>query len=198
MPIGNWVLWEACRQAKAWQDEGYRPTLMAVNISVIQLQDSGFVAAVREILKKTQLDPQWLELELTESAIMENPEQIVGILEDLKALGLRLSIDDFGTGYSSLAYLRRFPVDKIKIDRSFIRDIPADVGNAAITRLVIRIARELEHEVIAEGVETVDQLAFLRSNDCDAYQGYLCSPPVPAAAVPALLKIAQEPAASPG
>ncbi len=198
LPIGNWVLWEACRQAKAWQDEGYRPTLMAVNISVIQLQDSGFVAAVREILKKTQLDPQWLELELTESAIMENPEQIVGILEDLKALGLRLSIDDFGTGYSSLAYLRRFPVDKIKIDRSFIRDIPADVGNAAITRLVIRIARELEHEVIAEGVETVDQLAFLRANDCDAYQGYLCSPPVPAAAVPALLKIDKEPTASPG
>jgi EAL domain-containing protein (putative c-di-GMP-specific phosphodiesterase class I) len=118
------VLWETCRQAKAWQDEGHRPGLVAVNISAIQLQDSGFVAAVREILESTRLDPQWLELEITESAIMENPEQVVGILEELKALGLRLSIDDFGTGYSSLAYLRRFPVDKIKIDRSFIHDIP--------------------------------------------------------------------------
>ena len=188
LPIGNWVLWETCRQAKAWQDDGHRPGLVAVNISAIQLQDSGFVAAVREILESTRLDPQWLELEITESAIMENPEQVVGILEELKALGLRLSIDDFGTGYSSLAYLRRFPVDKIKIDRSFIHDIPADVGNAAIARMVISIARELEHEVIAEGVETAEQLAFLRDNGCDAYQGYYCSPPVPAAAIPELLR----------
>lgn len=192
LPIGNWVIWEACRQAKTWQDEGHPPSVMAVNLSAIQLQDSGFVAKVQETLANTGLDPQWLELEITESVIMENPEQVVGTLEELKALGLRLSIDDFGTGYSSLAYLRRFPVDKIKIDRSFIRDIPADAGNAAITRMVIGIARELEHQVIAEGVETPEQLAFLRDNGCDEYQGYYCSPPVPAADIPGLLKRTRE------
>ena len=189
LPIGNWVLWEACRQAKAWQDEGYRPIVMAVNLSAVQLQDSAFVAGVRKTLEDTGLDAQWLELEITESVIMENPEQVVSTLEELKALGLRLSIDDFGTGYSSLAYLRRFPVDKIKIDRSFIRDIPEDAGSAAIARMVIGIARELERQVIAEGVETAEQLEFLRNNGCDEFQGYYCSPPLPAAAVLRFLSI---------
>lgn len=189
LPIGNWVIWEACRQAKAWQNLGYRPAVMAVNLSAVQLQDSGFVEKIREILTSTNLEPQWLELEITESAIMENPGRVAGTLGELKALGLRLSIDDFGTGYSSLAYLQRFPVDKIKIDRSFIKNIPNDVGNAAIARMVIGIARELRRYVIAEGVETTEQLEFLRVNGCDEYQGYYCSPPIPAEAIPGIMSL---------
>lgn len=187
LPIGSWVLREACSQAKSWQDEGYSPTVMAVNISAIQLQDEEFISSVREVLTETGLDPKWLELEITESAIMDKPEQVVDMLEQLKTLGLRLSIDDFGTGYSSLAYLQRFPVDKIKIDRSFIRGIPESSGNAAIARMVIGIARELQRDVIAEGVETLEQLDFLLTNGCDEFQGYYCSPPIPAANIPKFL-----------
>lgn len=187
LPIGTWVLWEACKQAKAWQNDGYPPKVMAVNISAVQLQDKDFVDIVRDTLADSGLDAKWLELEITESAAMENPEKVVQTLEELKKLGVRLSIDDFGTGYSSLAYLQRFPVDKIKIDRSFISNIPNDLGSAAIARMVISIGHELKHHVIAEGVENNEQLEFLRKNGCNEFQGYYCSPPLSANAIPGFL-----------
>lgn len=184
LPIGNWVIWEACRQAKTWQDEGHPPSVMAVNLSAIQLQDSGFVAKVQETLANTGLDPQWLELEITESVIMENPEQVVGTLEELKALGLRLSIDDFGTGYSSLSYLKQLSVDKLKIDQSFIRDLHQDKDSAEIVRAIIQLGHILQLTVVAEGVETEEQLAFLSQSHCDQMQGYLFSRPVAAEHIP--------------
>ncbi len=145
------------------------------------------MAQVSAALMSSGLAPRWLELEITESVIMQEPERTAGILEELKCLGVRLSIDDFGTGYSSLAYLKRFPIDKIKIDRSFIRDVVQSPGDAAIVRMVIAMAGELERKVIAEGVETTEQLDFLRLHQCHEFQGFLCSRPVPAGRVPELL-----------
>ena len=179
LPIGAWVLEQACQFSKAWQDEGKAPWVMAVNLSAIQFHDGKLVGTVAAALAKTGLDPRWLELEITESVLMEDPEKVVGVLEELKALGVMLSIDDFGTGYSSLAYLKRFPIDKIKIDRSFVNDIHQDPNDAAIVRMVISMAGELERKVIAEGVETQEQLDFLRLHRCDEVQGYFYSRPIP-------------------
>jgi len=187
LPIGAWVLTEACRQARQWQDAGLPPTVVAVNLSAVQFQERDLVAQVSAALMSSGLAPRWLELEITESVIMQEPERTAGILEELKCLGVRLSIDDFGTGYSSLAYLKRFPIDKIKIDRSFIRDVVQSPGDAAIVRMVIAMAGELERKVIAEGVETTEQLDFLRLHQCHEFQGFLCSRPVPAGRVPELL-----------
>jgi diguanylate cyclase (GGDEF)-like protein/PAS domain S-box-containing protein len=187
LPIGRWVLTEACRQNRAWQEAGLPPAVMAVNLSAVQFHDGGIVDQVREALALSGLDPRWLELEITESVIMQEPERIAGLLGQLKALGVRISIDDFGTGYSSLAYLKRFPLDKIKIDRSFVTDLEHDPNDAAIVRLVIGIAKELELKVIAEGVETAGQLDFLRRHQCDEVQGYFLSRPVVADAIPDLV-----------
>ncbi|WP_428827520.1 EAL domain-containing protein [Azonexus sp. IMCC34842] len=187
LPIGAWVLEEACRQNKAWQDAGMAPKVVAVNLSAVQFHSLDVVSAVSKVLAVTGLEARFLELEITESVIVEDPERVVRIMDELKALGVGLSIDDFGTGYSSLAYLKRFPIDKIKIDRSFVRDLERNANDAAIIRMVIGIAAELERKVIAEGVETIEQLEFLRRHNCDEYQGYYCSRPVSADAIPALV-----------
>ncbi len=187
LPIGAWVLEEACRQNKAWQDAGMAPLVVAVNLSAVQFHGADVVAAVAQALQETGLEARYLELEITESVIVEDPERVVRIMEELKALGVSLSIDDFGTGYSSLSYLKRFPIDKIKIDRSFVRDLERNSNDAAIVRMVIGIATELERKVIAEGVETIEQLEFLRRHGCDEYQGFYCSPGIPAEQIPALV-----------
>jgi diguanylate cyclase (GGDEF)-like protein/PAS domain S-box-containing protein len=181
LPIGKWVLEEACRQNKAWQDQDLPPITMAVNLSAVQFLDEQIGDHITHALESSGLAPRWLELEITESVLMHDPEQVVTTLEQLKNLGVRLSIDDFGTGYSSLAYLKRFPVDKIKIDQSFIRDVCASNDDAAIVRMVLGMARELRLHAIAEGVESEDQLHFLEAWQCHEYQGFLYSRPVPGA-----------------
>lgn len=180
VPLGEWVLYEACRQARAWQAEGL-PLRMAVNLSARQFRQDSLVDTVRGALAAAGLEPRYLELELTESAVMQDAESSVQIMRRLSDLGLRISVDDFGTGYSSLSYLRRLPLDKLKIDRSFIREIVTSRDDAEIVRAIVSLAHSLHLKVIAEGVETAEQLAFLRSLGCDQYQGYHCSPPLPPA-----------------
>jgi diguanylate cyclase (GGDEF)-like protein len=187
LPIGEWVLLQACRQNKAWQDAGLPAIPVAVNLSSKQF--SGNIASlVRTVLADTGLDPGYLELELTESLSMEDPERTVGILRELKDMGVRLSIDDFGTGYSNLNYLKRFPVDKLKLDQSFVRELISDPDDLSIARAVIAMARSLRLKVIAEGVETEGQLALLARNGCDEMQGYLFSRPIDVTACAALLR----------
>jgi diguanylate cyclase (GGDEF)-like protein len=179
VPLGEMVLYEACRQARAWQDEGLH-LRMAVNLSARQFRQDGLIETVRGALSMARLEPRFLELELTESAVMQDAETSVQIMRRLSDLGVRISVDDFGTGYSSLSYLRRLPLDKLKIDRSFIREIVTSRDDAQIVRAIVSLAHSLHLKVIAEGVETQEQLTFLRSLGCDQYQGYLCSPPLPA------------------
>jgi len=179
VPIGEWVLNTACIYNMVLQKMGLPPRRMAVNISSLQFRPQKLVAAITSALKVSGLDARWLEIELTESAIMKNMEEASGILRELKQMGLRVAIDDFGTGYSSLAHLKRFPLDILKIDRSFIREIPGDRDNEAITTAIIAMAQSLNLEVIAEGVETEEQLSFLRDHGCGAVQGYMFSPALP-------------------
>jgi diguanylate cyclase (GGDEF)-like protein len=177
--IGDWALQEACRQNAEWQRAGYAALVVSVNLSSRQLKDD-IVKTVAETLDRTSLAARWLELELTESTVMQEPEQNALVLHALREMGVQISIDDFGTGYSSLSYLKQFPINTLKIDQSFVRDITEDPNDAAITDAVIAMARSLKMEVIAEGVETTEQLNFLRENGCDAYQGFLYSRPLPA------------------
>ena len=179
VPIGQWVLKTACLQNKAWQDQGLPRLRVAVNLSARQFAHESLLEDVARVLAETGLDPAWLEFEITESMVMRDPEHAVTLLHGLKALGIHLSIDDFGTGYSSLSYLKRFPLDSVKIDRSFIQDIPGDSDDAAITQAIIAMAHSLRLGVIAEGVETREQLDFLRANGCDEMQGYHFSRPLP-------------------
>ncbi len=179
VPIGEWVLKTACARNKSWQDQGLPPLRMAVNLSARQFAHEKLLQDVARVLNETGLDPAALEFEITESMVMHNPEHAVKLLNELKALGIHLSIDDFGTGYSSLSYLKRFPIDSVKIDRSFIRDIPGDADDAAITQAIIAMAHSLRLTVIAEGVETEEQLRFLRDHGCDEMQGYYFSKPLP-------------------
>ncbi len=195
VPIGEWVLQAACRQARAWQDAGLPPVPVAVNLSALQFRRSDIVATVAQALCNSRLDGRWLELELTESLLMQSGPDVAATLERLKALGVRLSIDDFGTGYSSLAYLKRFPVDQLKIDQSFVRDVTGNPDDAAIVRAIIQLGQSLRLEVIAEGTETPEQMDFLRREGCSAAQGYLFSPPLPPDAVAELLRIGTLPAA---
>ncbi len=181
-PIGAWVLEEACRQTKAWQAAGLGALSIAVNLSSRQFVQGALLEEVLSALNRTGLEPRHLELELTESTVMQNPERAAGVLAELAALGVSLAIDDFGTGYSSLAYLKRFPVSTLKIDRSFIMDLPDDPDDAAITRAVIALARSLKLTVVAEGVETGRQLDFLSAHACDLVQGFFVARPLPAAA----------------
>ena len=146
MPIGEWVLYEACRQARAWQTNGMRPLRIAVNLSAQQFKQKSLVATVREALAAAGLDPGYLELELTESAVMQDPESSIQVLRQLSGLGVRISVDDFGTGYSSLSYLRRLPLDKLKIDRSFIREVAASRDDAEIVRAIVSLAHSLAFE----------------------------------------------------
>ncbi len=175
-----WILWTACLQARAWQSRFGRPLSIAVNLSSRQFRDPDLVCYVDEALREADLDPRLLELEITESLAMENAERTVHTLRRLKELGLWISIDDFGTGYSSLSYLKAFPIDTLKIDKSFVRDIDSDPADAAIAATVVAIARTLRLRVVAEGVERVEQLHILRERDCDRAQGYLFGRPMPA------------------
>ena len=178
--IGKWVLQTACRQLRLWQQAGLPGIVMAVNISAVQFKRDNLVETVAEVLRETGVSPEYLELELTESALMQESERVLDILQKLKALGVSLSIDDFGTGYSSLSYLKRFSVDKLKIDQSFVRDLTADSDDAAIVLAVIQLGHSLKLRTIAEGVETQEQLNFLRENGCHEAQGYFLSRPIPA------------------
>ncbi|MDD5285963.1 MAG: EAL domain-containing protein [Desulfuromonadaceae bacterium] len=178
--IGEWVLREACRQSKAWQQEGLSPIVLAVNLSAVQFRQKNLTEMVADALQTSGLEACWLELEITESGIMQNSESAINTLHSLKQMGLKLSIDDFGTGYSSLSYLKKFPIDKLKIDQSFVRDITTDQDDAAIVAAIIGMAKSLKLRVIAEGVETRDHLNFLNSNGCFEMQGYYFSQPVPA------------------
>jgi diguanylate cyclase (GGDEF)-like protein/PAS domain S-box-containing protein len=177
--VGEWVLEAACAQAQRWKEMGLPPIRLAVNVSAREFT-SALPGRVTETLKRYGLEPSWLELEITESTLMHNIDRVIGIMDRLTALGITLSLDDFGTGYSSLSYLKRFPIDTLKIDRSFTTGIPGDTNDCAIASTIISIAQQLQHKVIAEGVETVEQLAFLKDSGCDEVQGYLFSRPLPA------------------
>jgi diguanylate cyclase (GGDEF)-like protein/PAS domain S-box-containing protein len=188
VPIGEWVLQEAARQTRAWHVDGLPHVNVAVNIASPHFQQAGFVAHLAQVLKNTGLDARFLEIEVTESMLMDDRNATLATLTELKAMGLRVSIDDFGTGYSSLAYLKRFPVHALKVDRSFVKDTPEADDDAAITSAIIAMAHSLRLEVIAEGVETPAQLAFLRERRCDYAQGYLISRPIPAPDLAELLR----------
>jgi diguanylate cyclase (GGDEF)-like protein/PAS domain S-box-containing protein len=181
VPVGRWVLREACRQVQAWLDSGLRAVPVAVNISAVEFRHEAFLDGVALILKETGLAPRYLELELTESILMHDAESSAKVLEALKAMGVQLAIDDFGTGYSSLSYLKRFPIDTLKIDQSFMRDIATNADDATIVDAVIGMGRNLKQRVIAEGVETHEQLAFLQNRQCDVGQGFHFSHPLSAA-----------------
>jgi diguanylate cyclase (GGDEF)-like protein len=189
VPIGEWVLATACARNKTWQDQGLTKLGIAVNLSARQFADSMLLPKLTQIIHSSGLSPSSLELEITESAVMSHGESAVAVLDKLKSIGVQIAIDDFGTGYSSLAYLKRFPIDTIKVDRSFIRDIPSDSGDMKITRAIIAMAHGLRLKVVAEGVETVDQLKFLRAQRCDAVQGYFLYRPLPEDEVADVLKL---------
>jgi EAL domain-containing protein (putative c-di-GMP-specific phosphodiesterase class I) len=179
VPIGEWVLANVCAQIRVWQADGLAPPPIAVNLSARQFRQSDLVASIAAIVGASGIDPTFLELELTESSLMSNSEAAVQALRQIKALGVRLSVDDFGTGYSSLAYLKRFPIDALKIDREFIRDVGTDADDGTIALAIINLAGSLGLKVIAEGVETEAQLDFLRAHGCDEMQGYYFSRPLP-------------------
>jgi diguanylate cyclase len=179
VPMGEWVLRDACRQARAWQTSGVGMIRVAVNLSAQQFRQKNLLETVRDALHSAGLEPRFLELELTESAVMHDAESSIEILKRLAGLGVRISVDDFGTGYSSLSYLRRLPLDKLKIDHSFIQEVTTSRDDAQIVRAIVSLAHSLHLKVIAEGVETEEQLDFLRRLGCDQYQGYFCSKPLP-------------------
>jgi diguanylate cyclase (GGDEF)-like protein/PAS domain S-box-containing protein len=187
VPIGEWVLHEACRQARRWREQGIAPLRMAVNVSARQFRQSDLADTVTRVLNHTGLDARFLELEITETAVMENAAEASSLLAALNSRGLHIAVDDFGTGYSSLAYLKRFPIDTLKIDRSFVRDITDDPDDAAITSAIVAIARSLGLQTVAEGVETERQLALLRQYGSHLAQGYLFSKPLPAGELEAWL-----------
>ena len=178
--IGGWVLKEVCDQMKAWLKEGYRILPVSINISAAELKHKYFLSSINQVLQETGLPPYYLELEFTETILMRDAELSISILESLKAIGVQLSIDDFGTGYSSLSYLQRFPVDTLKIDKSFMRDLTGESDNATIVSAIIAMGRNLKQRVLAEGVETAEQLAFLRTHRCTEAQGHYLSMPLPA------------------
>ncbi|MGE5471375.1 MAG: EAL domain-containing protein [Bacteroidota bacterium] len=185
--IGEWVLREACRQSRAWMDKGYAPVVMAVNLSAVQLRQRDLVGQVKAALAESGLEARWLELEITESAFIRDTDLIIEVLNELSLLGVKLSVDDFGTGYSSLGYLKRLPFNRIKIDQSFVRDLPDNDDDAAIIRAIIGIADSLQKEVIAEGVENPAQRDFLLQRSCRLMQGYYFSRPLPVSVLEDLL-----------
>jgi EAL domain-containing protein (putative c-di-GMP-specific phosphodiesterase class I) len=188
VPVGAFVLQEACAQARRWHDAGFPGLRIAVNVSAEQLRDAAFPDEVERIARDAGLASDRLEIELTESALMRDVDRALELLTRLKRKGFHVSIDDFGTGYSSLAYLKRFPIDCLKIDCSFVREVTTDAGDAAITAAILFMAHSLKLDVVAEGVETQEQLDFLRCHRCDQVQGFFFSEPLPAAAATAILE----------
>ena len=188
MPIGRWVLEEACRQAKNWQDQGYPDLYVAVNLSARQFKQPDLVDDVLNVLRKTGLTPDHLKLEVTESSVMENPEDAIAKMRRLHEYGIRFSIDDFGTGYSSLSHLKRFPVDTLKIDRSFVREATDNMGDQEIIRTILAMASSLKMHAVAEGVETKEQRDFLCGEGCCIMQGFYFGAPVPEKEFESLLK----------
>src|SRR5687768_10748475 len=179
VPIGKWVLRAACAQNKAWQDTGLPPFVVSVNVSVRQFRQDNLVQTIAQVLRETGLDARYLEVELTESAVMHDADQFIAMLGEINDLGVQIALDDFGTGYSSLSYLKRFPVDRLKVDRSFVQDIVTDSDDATIVRAIIALGHNLGLKVVAEGVETQQQLDFLRDNQCDELQGFYFGRPLP-------------------
>jgi EAL domain-containing protein (putative c-di-GMP-specific phosphodiesterase class I) len=188
VPIGAWVLLTACRQSRAWQHAGLGPVRIAVNLSARQFAEPNLVREIARVLDETGLSAACLEVEITESLVMGDVESAIRTMRELKQMGVQLSIDDFGTGYSSLSYLRRFPVDVLKIDRSFVRDIAIDEDDAALVAAIIELARGLRMRVIAEGVETEAQLDYLRRRGCDEVQGHVYAQAASGADVERLLR----------
>ena len=191
VPIGQWVLREACRQARGWQHAGLPPIRIAVNVSPVELRAGEFVANVLAILAETSLDPRYLELELTESALMQDSKSTAITLRALRDMGIHLALDDFGLGYSSLSYLKRFPIEALKIDQSFVRDLTTDADDASIVSAVIGMGENLRMQVVAEGVETLEQLEFLREHRCPVGQGYYFSRPLVAEDLTGMLVVRQ-------
>jgi EAL domain-containing protein (putative c-di-GMP-specific phosphodiesterase class I) len=188
VPVGEWVLGEACRQAAAWRDAGLESLRVSVNLSSRQFRSEMLAGTVAQALRASGLDPALLEVELTESILMENMEQAMAVMGSLKALGIAISIDDFGTGYSSLGYLKRFPIDSLKIDRAFVRDLATSPKDAAIVDAIAALARSLGIGLVAEGVEDAHQVEFLRERYCTELQGYLFGRPVPAEGIAEFLR----------
>jgi diguanylate cyclase (GGDEF)-like protein len=186
-PIGAWVIQTACAQAREWRQAGIPLPSISVNVSVRQFMRKDLIDTLVKIIKHTQVDAQTLELEVTESLIMNNADEFISTLKKLKDVGIKIAIDDFGTGYSSLNYLKRMPVDRLKVDQSFVRDIEKDPESSTIVEAIINLGHSLKLGVIAEGVETAEQLEFLRQRGCDEFQGYHFSRPVPSAQFSALL-----------
>ncbi|WP_456025368.1 EAL domain-containing response regulator [Pseudomonas capeferrum] len=187
VPVGRWVIDTVCQQIAVWQRGLIGAVEVSVNVSGHQLIEGDLIADIERTLRQTGVAPHWLEVELTEGSLMENTQHTIASLQRLRTMGVKISIDDFGTGYSSLAYLRRFPIDTLKIDIAFIREVTTNPQDAAITRTIIELAHSLSLQVVAEGVETQDQLAFLKAAGCDQIQGYLFSRPLPAATLERLL-----------
>ncbi|MDQ6992704.1 MAG: EAL domain-containing protein [Mariprofundus sp.] len=179
VPIGQWVIQAACRQHQAWRKAGVPPVSIAVNLSAYQFADEHLLSGIKEIMQQTHMPAKYLELEITETVLMRDADSALHILNEMKAMGLKISIDDFGTGYSSISYLKHFPVDVLKIDREFVKDLPESEQDATITTAIIMLAKALNLRLVAEGVETVEQLNWLRDRYCDQIQGYFFSPPVP-------------------
>jgi EAL domain-containing protein (putative c-di-GMP-specific phosphodiesterase class I) len=180
IPVGEWVLRKACEANKAWQDAGFAPLRVAVNVSAHQFKQPGFVGMVRKILGDTGLESRYLELELTESVLMEDAQTSIATLDELKRMGIHIAMDDFGTGYSSLSYLKRIPIDTLKIDRSFIHNLSTSSDNAAIVTAIMALAHSLRLNVVAEGVEEAKELMFLSALGCHVIQGFYFSKPLPA------------------
>ena len=178
LPIGDWVIEEAIRQSRVWQDAGLPLITVAINISAVQFQQGTLVRQVGDAIARSGVDPSRIELELTESMLMQDAREAIRTLEDLSGLGAKLAIDDFGTGYSSLSYLKQFPVDRLKLDQSFVRQMTTNHSDAVIARATINLGHSLGLEVIAEGVETEDQYEYLRAEGCDVVQGYLFGKPM--------------------
>jgi predicted signal transduction protein with EAL and GGDEF domain len=185
--IGKWVLREACRQAQEWRRSGLAPSSVAVNVSALEFSDPNFVDGVRATLAESGLEPQYLEIELTEGVLMKDIPAAAAVLAELKSMGVRLTVDDFGTGYSSLSYLQEFPIDGLKIDRSFVRKISAEPDDSLIVDAIIKLSESLKLLVVAEGIETEEQRRYLLTLDCAEGQGFLFSRPVPADELTALL-----------
>ena len=188
VPIGEWVLWAACRQLKAWQEAGLPPLKASINVAPLQLQGDGFTHSLQSCLSQTGVRPEQLQFELTESTLMTNLDDSERLMKRLSGMNTSISIDDFGTGYSSLSYLSRFPVETLKIDRSFVITMTNDTNNAAIVNAIISLARGLNMKVVAEGVDSEEQLTFLRAFRCDTIQGFYFSRPVPASEVLSLVE----------